>query len=184
MPGHWLKNLPTHIAPLFPPSALAPILVPDFYYLYLIRCLAWFQRSRFCNWWGASLLQMMGCPVWSVSPTHMLLKVGASRASGWGETDYALPVHRPKLFCTSWLSTIFREATQSPTSSKMQREDLRLSTTGGGVYLPRASNQWEENLPIAKTRRLKEINDGEVISRVHHQYLCTPIINIIMFGGK
>ena len=48
----------------------------------------------------------------------------------------------------------------------MQKEDLRLSTTGGGVYLPRASNQWEENLPIAKATRLEEINDGEVISRL------------------
>ena len=34
------------------------------------------------------------------------------------------------------------------------------------MYLPRASNQWEENLPIAKTRRLIEVNDGEVIRRV------------------
>ena len=59
----------------------------------------------------------------------------------------------------------------------MQKEGLRLSTTGDGVYLPRASSQWEANLPVAKTRRLKEINDGEVISRVssislhsnHHQ---------------
>ena len=48
----------------------------------------------------------------------------------------------------------------------MQNEDSRLSTTGGGAYLPRASNQWEANLPIAKTRRLKEINDVEVIRRV------------------
>ena len=48
----------------------------------------------------------------------------------------------------------------------MQKEDSRLSTTGGGVYLPRASNQWEANLPVAKTRSLKEINDDEVISRV------------------
>ena len=42
-------KLPTHIAPLFPPYALPPILVPDFYISYLIGALLGFRGLAFAT---------------------------------------------------------------------------------------------------------------------------------------